>query len=91
MSEFKPINIRGKDDTEKLKEVIGFIYQLVEQLNYEFGQLDNNEVTGGKDEGIELLYMIKNLNKTLTEKINALETNIGDIGTILDEINGEVI
>lgn len=91
MSEFKPINIRGKDDTEKLKEVIGFIYQLVEQLNYEFGQIDNNEVTGGNNEDNELLYMIKNLNKTLTERINALETNIGDIGTILDEINGEVI
>lgn len=92
MAEIRLPNIRSIVDKDRIDDIISYLFQLAEQLNYEIGAGENgagkNSVTVSDGDMYSLLMIIK---AGLESQINALEDEIGDIGDILDDINGEVI
>lgn len=42
-------NIKGKTEQEQIQEIKNYLFQLVEQLNYVFSQIERNKQEGEKD------------------------------------------
>lgn len=92
MAEIRLPNIRSRTDKDRIDDIISYLFQLAEQLNYEINTENGNKgnVSVTVQDG-DLYSLLMSIKAGLESQISALEDEIGDIGEILDEINGEVI
>ena len=92
MAEIRLPNIRSIHDKDRIDDIISYLSQLAEQLNYEIntGGQNSGNVSVTVSDG-DLYSLLMSIKAGLESQISALEDEIGDIGEILDEINGEVI
>lgn len=92
MAEIRLPNIRSIHDRDRIDDIISYLFQLAEQLNYEIntGGQNSGNVSVTVSDG-DLYSLLMSIKAGLESQISALEDEIGDIGEILDEINGEVI
>lgn len=92
MAEIRLPNIRSIHDKDRIDDIISYLFQLAEQLNYEIntGGQNSGNVSVTVSDG-DLYSLLMSIKAGLESQISALEDEIGDIGEILDEINGEVI
>lgn len=91
MAEIRLPNIRSRTDKDRIDDIISYLFQLAEQLNYEINTGGNSGKVSVTVSDGDLYSLLMSIKAGLESQISALEDEIGDIGEILDEINGEVI